>query len=63
MKKKDLIKKLEKKEKELKGLISEGEQLGEEMVKAISKHVYALVDLNNQLEDVQEKLKHLKGSH
>lgn len=63
MKRKDLIKKLEKKEKELKELISTGELLGEEMVKAFSKHVYALVDLNNQLEDVQEKLKHLKGSH
>jgi hypothetical protein len=60
MKRKDLIKKLETKEKELKGLISMGEQLGEEMVKALSKHVYALVDLNNQLEDVQGKLKRLK---
>ena len=63
MKRKDLIKKLEKKEKELKVLISEGEQLGEEMVKAVSKHVFALIDLNNQLDDVQCKLKQLKGSH
>ena len=31
MKRKDLIKKLETKEKELKGLISMGDQLGEEM--------------------------------
>ena len=60
MKRKDLIKKLETKEKELKGLISMGEQLGEEMVKALSKHGYALVDLNTQLEDVQGKLKRLK---
>ena len=63
MKKKDLIKKLEKKEKELKGLISMGNQLGEEMANAMTKHVYALVDLNYQLSDVQGKLKHLKGSH
>ena len=63
MKRKDLIKKLEKKEKELKVLISEGEQLGEEMVKAVSKHVFALIDLNNQLDDVQCKLKQLKGNH
>ena len=60
MKRKDLIKKLEKKEKELKGLISMGNQLGEEMANAMTKHVYALVDLNNQLEDVQGKLKRLK---
>ena len=60
MKRKDLIKKLETKEKELKGLISMGEKIGEEMVKTLSKHVYALVDLNNQLEDVQGKLKRLK---
>lgn len=63
MKRKDLIKKLEKKEKELKGLISMGNQLGEEMANAMTKHVYALVDLNYQLNDVQGKLKYLKGSH
>lgn len=60
MKRKDLIKKLEKKEKELKVAIDMGEKIGEEMVKTLSKHVYALVDLNNQLEDVQGKLKRLK---
>ena len=63
MKKKDSIKKLEKKEKELKVLISTGAQLGEEMVKALSKHVFALLDLRYELEDVQAKLKQLKGSH
>ena len=63
MKRKDLIKKLEKKEKELKGLISMGNQLGEEMANAMTKHVYALVDLNYQLSDVQGKLKQLKESH
>ena len=63
MKRKDLIKKLEKKEKELKGLISMGNQLGEEMANAMTKHVFALLDLNDQLEDVQGKLKQLKGSH
>ena len=63
MKRKDLIKKLETKEKELKGLISMGNQLGEEMANAMTKHVYALVDLNYQLSDVQGKLKQLKGSH
>ncbi len=62
MKRKDLIKKLEKKEKELKGLISMGNQLGEEMANAMTKHVYALVDLNYQLDDVQGKLKQLKGN-
>ena len=61
MKRKDLIKKLEKKEKELKVAIDMGEKIGEEMVKALSKHVYALIDLNNQLDDVQGKLKQLKG--
>ena len=60
MKRKDLIKKLEKKEKELKVAIDMGEKIGEEMVKTLSKHVYALLDLNNQLEDVQGKLKRLK---
>ena len=63
MKRKDLIKKLEKKEKELKVAIDMGEKIGEEMVKTLSKHVYALIDLNNQLDDVQGKLKQLKGSH
>ena len=62
MKRKDLIKKLETKEKELKGLISMGDQIGKEMVKTLSKHVYALLDLNNQLDDVQGKLKQLKGN-
>ena len=62
MKRKDLIKKLEKKEKELKVAIDLGEKIGEEMVKALSKHVYALIDLNNQLDDVQGKLKQLKGN-
>ena len=62
MKRKDLIKKLEKKEKELKVAIDMGEKIGEEMVKALSKHVYALIDLNNQLDDVQGKLKQLKGN-
>ena len=62
MKRKDLIKKLEKKEKELKLAIDMGEKIGEEMVKALSKHVYALIDLNNQLDDVQGKLKQLKGN-
>ena len=61
MKRKDLIKKLEKKEKELKVAIDMGEKIGEEMVKILSKHVYALLDLNNQLDDVQGKLKQLKG--
>lgn len=61
MKRKDLIKKLEKKEKELKVAIDMGEKIGEEMVKTLSKHVYALIDLNNQLDDVQGKLKQLKG--
>ena len=61
MKRKDLIKKLEKKEKELKVAIDMGEKIGEEMVKTLSKHVYALLDLNNQLDDVQGKLKQLKG--
>lgn len=60
MKRKDLIKKLEKKEKELKVAIDMGEKIGEEMVKTLSKHVYALLDLNNQLDDVQGKLKRLK---
>ena len=60
MKRKDLIKKLEKKEKELKVAIDLGEKIGKEMVKTLSKHVYALLDLNNQLEDVQGKLKRLK---
>ena len=60
MKRKDLIKKLEKKEKELKVAIDMGEKIGEEMVKTLSKHVYALIDLNNQLDDVQGKLKRLK---
>lgn len=62
MKRKDLIKKLEKKEKELKVAIDMGEKIGEEMVKTLSKHVYALLDLNNQLDDVQGKLKQLKGN-
>ena len=62
MKRKELIKKLEKKEKELKVAIDMGEKIGEEMVKALSKHVYALIDLNNQLDDVQGKLKQLKGN-
>lgn len=62
MKRKDLIKKLEKKEKELKVAIDMGEKIGEEMVKNLSKHVYALIDLNNQLDDVQGKLKQLKGN-
>ena len=62
MKRKDLIKKLEKKEKELKVAIDLGEKIGEEMVKTLSKHVYALIDLNNQLDDVQGKLKQLKGN-
>jgi TolA-binding protein len=62
MKRKDLIKKLEKKEKELKVAIDMGEKIGEEMVKTLSKHVYALIDLNNQLDDVQGKLKQLKGN-
>jgi hypothetical protein len=61
MKRKDLIKKLEKKEKELKVAIDLGEKIGKEMVKTLSKHVYALLDLNNQLDDVQGKLKQLKG--
>lgn len=61
MKRKDLIKKLEKKEKELKVAIDLGEKIGKEMVKTLSKHVYALIDLNNQLDDVQGKLKQLKG--
>ena len=60
MKRKDLIKKLEKKEKELKVAIDLGEKIGKEMVKTLSKHVYALIDLNNQLDDVQGKLKQLK---
>lgn len=60
MKRKDLIKKLEKKEKELKVAIDMGEKIGEEMVKTLSKHVYALLDLNNQLDNVQGKLKQLK---
>ena len=60
MKRKDLIKKLEKKEKELKVAIDLGEKIGKEMVKTLSKHVYALLDLNNQLDDVQGKLKRLK---
>ena len=63
MKRKDLIKKLERKDKEMKELISMGNQLGEEMAHAMTKHVYALVDLNYQLNDVQGKLKYLKGSH
>ena len=50
MKRKELIKKLEKKEKELKVAIDLGEKIGKEMVKTLSKHVYALLDLNNQLE-------------
>ena len=62
MKRKDLIKKLEKKEKELKVAIDMGEKIGKEMVKTLSKHVYALLDLNNQLDDVQGKLKQLKGN-
>ena len=62
MKRKDLIKKLEKQEKELKVAIDMGEKIGEEMVKTLSKHVYALIDLNNQLDDVQGKLKQLKGN-
>jgi phosphomannomutase len=62
MKRKDLIKKLEKKEKELKVAIDMGEKIGEEMVKTLSKHVYALIDLNNQLDDVQGKLMQLKGN-
>lgn len=57
-----MIKKLEKKEKELKVAIDMGEKIGEEMVKTLSKHVYALLDLNNQLDDVQGKLKQLKGN-
>ena len=57
-----MIKKLEKKEKELKVAIDMGEKIGEEMVKTLSKHVYALIDLNNQLDDVQGKLKQLKGN-
>lgn len=61
MRRKDLIKKLEKKEKELKVAIDLGEKIGKEMVKTLSKHVYALLDLNNQLDDVQGKLKQLKG--
>ena len=40
-----------------------GNQLGEDRANAMTKHVYALVDLNYQLSDVQGKLKHLKGSH
>ena len=62
MKRKELIKKLEKKEKELKVAIDLGEKIGKEMVKTLSKHVYALLDLNNQLDDVQGKLKQLKGN-
>ena len=62
MKRKDLIKKLEKKEKELKVAIDLGEKIGKEMVKTLSKHVYALLDLNNQLDNVQGKLKQLKGN-
>ena len=62
MRRKDLIKKLEKKEKELKVAIDLGEKIGKEMVKTLSKHVYALLDLNNQLDDVQGKLKQLKGN-
>ena len=62
MKRKELIKKLEKKEKELKVAIDLGEKIGKEMVKTLSKHVYALIDLNNQLDDVQGKLKQLKGN-
>ena len=50
------------KEKELKELVSMGNQLGEEMAHAMTKHVYALVDLNYQLNDVQGKLKQLKGN-
>ena len=57
-----MIKKLEKKEKELKVAIDLGEKIGKEMVKTLSKHVYALIDLNNQLDDVQGKLKQLKGN-
>lgn len=57
-----MIKKLEKKEKELKVAIDLGEKIGKEMVKTLSKHVYALLDLNNQLDDVQGKLKQLKGN-
>lgn len=49
MKRKDLIKKLETKEKELKGLISMGDQLGEEMAIALCKHACAMVDLNGKL--------------
>jgi hypothetical protein len=60
MKRKDLIKKLETKEKELKGLISMGDQLGEEMAIALCKHACAMVDLNGKLQDVQGKLKRLK---
>lgn len=63
MKRKDLIKKLETKEKELKGLISMGDQLGEEMAIALCKHACAMVDLNGKLEDVQGKLKRLKENH
>ena len=62
MKRKDLIKKLEKKEKELTVAIDVGEKIGKAMVKTLSKHVYALLDLNNQLDDVQGMLKQLKGN-
>ena len=48
MKKKDLIKKLEAKEKELKGLISMGDQLGEEM--AIAR------DIESRLVTIYTKL-------
>ena len=41
MKRKDLIKKLEKKEKELKVAIDLGEKIGKEMVKTLSIACYA----------------------
>ena len=56
MKKKQLIKKLEARKKELEELISIGDGLGKEMAKLMVHHAQSLLDLHAELDSVNEKL-------
>ena len=56
MKKKQLIKKLEARKKELEELISIGDGLGKEMTRLLLKHAQSLFDLHAELDSINEKL-------
>ena len=59
MKKKQLIKKLEARKKELEELISIGDSLGKEMTRLLLKHAQSLLDLHAELDSINEKLETL----